>query len=138
MAVIPSKPNINKLFVFDTKVSSFYFDYHIEDDVYSIEDPRLKLEAANDDLHGMHAALNEHLNRFLNSPQPIGVLDYAPNTAVALKELHKSIKQEGFGRLLFITFIRKSGLIPRRTFGSRLPRFKQRNAYKSLVLNQTV
>jgi hypothetical protein len=36
------------------------------------------------------------------------------------------------GRLI----IRESGLIPRRTFGSRLPRLKQCNARKNLVLNQ--
>jgi hypothetical protein len=35
-------------------------------------------------------------------------------------------------------FIRKSGLIPRRTAGPRLPRLKCRNAYNDLVLNQTV
>ncbi|MDR2052594.1 MAG: hypothetical protein LBP80_04190 [Treponema sp.] len=32
-------------------------------------------------------------------------LDYAPNTAMALKQLHECFRQEGFGRLLFITFI---------------------------------
>jgi hypothetical protein len=37
-----------------------------------------------------------------------------------------------------ITFIRKSGLIPRRTAGPRLLRLKYRNAYKYLVLNQMV
>jgi transposase len=35
-------------------------------------------------------------------------------------------------------FIRKSGLIPRRTSGSSFPQFKQRTAFKNLVLNQTV
>jgi hypothetical protein len=105
MTEIPSKPTINKLFVLDTTVSSFYFDYHIEDDVYYIEDPRLKMDATFKDQSGMYAALNDHLNHFLNSPQPITVMDYAPNTAVALKQLHESIKQEGFGHLLFITFI---------------------------------
>jgi hypothetical protein len=35
----------------------------------------------------MYAAPEEHINRFLNSPQPITVLDYAPNTAAALKNL---------------------------------------------------
>jgi hypothetical protein len=105
MANIPSKPNINKMFVLDTNVSSYYFDYHIEDDVYTIDDPRLTMAATFKDHKGMYAALEEHINRFLNSPQPITVLDYAPNTAVALKLLHESFKQEGFGHLLFITFI---------------------------------
>jgi hypothetical protein len=31
-----------------------------------------------------------------------------------------------------------SGLIPRRTLGERLPQLKQCNAYKNLVLNQTI
>jgi hypothetical protein len=105
MAVTPSKPNINKMFILDTSVSIFYFDYHIEDDVYTIEDPRLKLNATVKDSKGMYDALNEHLNRCLNSPQPIVVLDYAPNTAMALKQLHEKFKEEEFGRLLFITFI---------------------------------
>jgi hypothetical protein len=93
------------MFVFDTNVSSFYFDYHIEDDVYYIDDPRLTLAATVKDPKGMYAALEEHINRFLNSPQPITVLDYAPDTAVALKQLHESFKQDGLGHLLFITFI---------------------------------
>jgi hypothetical protein len=105
MADMFSKPNINKLFVFDTSVASFNFDYHIEDDVYDIDDPRLKMDATFKDQKGMYTALNEHINRFLNSPQPIAILDYAPNTAVALKELHEKFRQEGFGHLLFVTFI---------------------------------
>jgi hypothetical protein len=105
MAVKPSKPTINKLFVFDTSVSYFYFNYRIEDDVYTIEDPRLKMEATVKDQDGMYAALEEHINPFLNSPQPIAVLDYAPNTAVALKQLYDLFKKEEYGRLLFITFI---------------------------------
>ncbi|MDR1566331.1 MAG: hypothetical protein LBS48_03480 [Treponema sp.] len=105
MADTLSKPNINKMFVLDTTASSFYFDYDIEDDVYTVDDPRLTLAATFKDPKGMYAALNEHINRFLNSPQPITVLDYAPNTAVALKQLHESFIQEGFGSLLFITFI---------------------------------
>jgi hypothetical protein len=105
MANIPSKPTINKLFVLDTTVSSFYFDYHIEDDVYTIDDPRLTMEATFKDQNGMYAALEEHINRFLNSPKPIAVLDYAPNTAATFKALHESFKQERVGRLLFITFI---------------------------------
>jgi hypothetical protein len=31
MADIPSKPDVNKIFIPDTTVSSFYFDYHIEE-----------------------------------------------------------------------------------------------------------
>jgi hypothetical protein len=105
MADIISKPHINKMFILDTSVSSFYFDHDIEDDVYYIEDPRLKMETTVKDPRGMYDALNEHINRFINSPQPITVLDYAPDTAVALKQLYESFKQEGFGRLLFLTFI---------------------------------
>jgi hypothetical protein len=63
------------------------------------------MDATFKDHQGMYAALEEHINRFLNSPQPITVLDYAPNTAVALKQLHENFKQEEFGCLLFITFI---------------------------------
>jgi hypothetical protein len=100
-----SKPNINKLFIFDTSVASFYFDYHIEDDVYYIEDPRLEMYATVNDPKGMYAALEGHINHFINSPQPITVLDYAPNTAAALKQLHEVFKEKGFGRLLFVTFI---------------------------------
>ncbi|MDR2068413.1 MAG: hypothetical protein LBP71_00915 [Spirochaetaceae bacterium] len=105
MADISSKPNINKMFVFDTKISCFYFDHDLDDEVYDIEDPRLKMEATVKDPQGMYDALNEHINRFLNSPPPITVLDYAPDTALALKQLHENFKQEGFGHLLFITFI---------------------------------
>ncbi|MDR2184213.1 MAG: hypothetical protein LBO80_00885 [Treponema sp.] len=105
MAAVFSKPLITKLFVFDTKVSAFYFDYHIEDDVYTMEDPRLKLEAAIEDPKETFAALEEHINRFFNSPQPIAVLDYAPNTAVALKQIHEVVKREEAGHLLFAVFI---------------------------------
>jgi hypothetical protein len=105
MADIPSKSIINKMFILDTSVSSFYFDAHIEDDVYTIDEPHLKLEATVKDPRGLYPVLEKHMNHFLNSPQSIAVLDYAPNTAVALKQLHESIKQEGFGHLLFITFI---------------------------------
>ncbi|MDR0402993.1 MAG: hypothetical protein LBH35_05320 [Treponema sp.] len=105
MAEILSKPNINKMFILDTNISSYYFDDRIEDNVYTIDDPRLTIAATDKDHKGMYAALNEHINRFLNSPQPITVLDYAPNTAVALKQLHDSFIQECLGHLLFITFI---------------------------------
>jgi hypothetical protein len=105
MAEIPPKPTINKLFVFDTNASLFYFDHDIEDDVYYIEAPRLKMDATFKDQNGMYDALNDHLNRFLNSPQPITVMDYSPNTAAALKELYERFEKEDFGRLLFITFI---------------------------------
>ncbi|MDR2020907.1 MAG: hypothetical protein LBQ14_09100 [Treponema sp.] len=105
MAATFSKPFINKIFVFDTKASAFYFDYHIEDDVYTFEDPRLELEATIKDPKETFAALEEHINRFFNSPQPIAELDYAPNTAVALKEIHELVKREGLGHLLFAAFI---------------------------------
>jgi hypothetical protein len=105
MADIPPKPNINKLFVFDTSVALFYFDDRVEDDVFDIDDPRLKMDATVKDPHGTYVALETHINRFLNSPQPIAVLEYAPNTAMALKQIHGNFQQEGFGHLLFITFI---------------------------------
>ena len=105
MADIPPKLNISKMFVFDTSVSLFYFDYHIEDDVYFIEDPRLKMDATFEDQKGMYDALNEHLNRFINSPQPITVLDYSTNTALCLQKMYEGFKQEGLGHFLFIVFI---------------------------------
>jgi hypothetical protein len=105
MAAIPPKPDINKMFIFDTNIVSFYFHDRVEDDVYYVDDSRLTLAATIKDQAGMCDALNEHLNRFFNSPQPIVVLDYTPNTAVAIKQLYESFKQESFGHFLFITFI---------------------------------
>jgi hypothetical protein len=105
MAVAFSKPFINKMIVFDTKASLFYFDYHIEDDVYTIEDPRLEMEATFSNQKGMYAALEEHINRFLNSPPPIAVMEYSPNTAMVLRLLNDQFKEEGFGCLLFAAFI---------------------------------
>jgi hypothetical protein len=105
MADISSKPNINKMFVFDTSASSFYFDYHIEDDVYNIDDPRLKMAATFENQKGMYDALNEHLNRFINFPRPIAVMEYSPNTALCLQKMYESFRQEAVGHLLFITFI---------------------------------
>jgi hypothetical protein len=93
------------MFVLDTNISSFWFSSFIEDEVCFIDDPRLKMDATFKDQDGMYAALNEHLNRFLNGPQSIAVLDYSPNTAMCLKALQEKFDQNGLGRLLFITFI---------------------------------
>jgi hypothetical protein len=105
MTALPTKPIINKMFILDTSVCSFYVAHQIEDEVYDIEDPRLKMDATVKDPGGLYAALEKHINHFLNSPQSIAIMEYAPNTALALKQLHEAIKQEGLGHLLFITFI---------------------------------
>jgi hypothetical protein len=105
MAAVFSKPFISKLFVLDTKASAFYFDDRVEDDVYAVEDPRLELEATFKDQKGMYAALEEHINRFLNSPPPIALIEYSPNTAVVLRLLNDKFKEEGCGCLLFAAFI---------------------------------
>jgi hypothetical protein len=97
--------NINKMFILDTSVGQFYFDSYIEDEVVYIDDPRLEMDATFKNQVGMCDALNEHINKFINGPESIIVLDYSPNTAMCLKSLHEKFKQDSVGHLLFITFI---------------------------------
>jgi hypothetical protein len=105
MTTLPTKPIINKMFILDTSVCSFYVAHQIEDEVYDIIDPRLIMDATIKDHGGMYAALEKHINYFLNSPYSIAVMEYTPNAAVALQQLHEAIKKEALGHLLFITFI---------------------------------
>jgi hypothetical protein len=95
----------NKVFVLNTSISSFWFTPFLDDEISFIDDPRLEMNATFKNQAGMYDAINEHLNKFLNGPQSIAVLDYSPNTAMCFKCLYEEFNRSGLGHLLFITFI---------------------------------